>query len=146
MQERKGDIWELARGKALCISTNGILTQTGALVMGKGIALEAKNRFHGIDNLAGHLVATGGNKVHYLGPYGPFDLVTFPVKTHWREMAKPELIKRSTEQLEMLTTVMKWKEVYIPHVGCANGGLQWKDVYPILNILLDHRFIAVEQV
>lgn len=151
MQQCEGDIWKLAQNKVLCISTNGIINRAGALVMGKGIALEAKRRYPGIDYKAGQFVSKHGNNVCALGKwasheFGSYEFVTFPVKTHWREAAKPELIKRSTEELEVVATQKGWQEIYIPHVGCANGGLLWKDVYPILNMLLDHRFIAVEQV
>lgn len=144
MQQKVGNIWELAISKVICITTNGVLSGGGLnLVMGKGIALEAKERFPGIDGMAGHLIRQYGNRVHHLGKRDTYEIVTFPTKNHWKDPSNLDLIGRSADQLSALAGVKGWKEVYLPHVGCQNGGLVWEDVYAVLSQILDDRFIAV---
>ena len=37
---------------------------------------------------------------------------------------------------------MRINEIYLPKVGCGNGGLKWEDVKPHLKFL-DDRFIVI---
>jgi len=66
--------------------------------------------------------------------------VTFPVKVNWWEKANIKLIERSCIEIASLpcsdTFVM-------PRVGCGFGGLSWHQVEPILEKLLDDRFIVL---
>ena len=86
MREQAGDLFELlGRGlcanvnrepkpdgfDAICIPTNGIVLDSGAAVMGKGLALQAKERWPGIDFILGRSIQQVGNIVQVLtGDYG----------------------------------------------------------------------------
>ena len=82
----KTDIWSYwGVADALCITTNGSVKANGELVMGRGIALEAAQRFPGMAFHLGRQVREGGNKVRVVNgttiPLGtPTALVAFPTK------------------------------------------------------------------
>lgn len=61
----------------------------------------------------------------------------------WMSQAKPELIKRSAELLVQLAEDFEWKSVIIPKPGCGAGGLNWRDVKPLLQGL-DDRFYIID--
>lgn len=152
MLEEVGDLWSLP-ADARIITTNGDTNNKGEAVMGRGCALEAKQKSMGIDRALGHLLKTFGNKPRFLLTPGdvlddgtPCTLLTFPVKHHWRDKADLDLIKSSANIIEdMITAVFENKKVRVvmPRPGCGNGHLDWANVKPILDPILDDRFIAV---
>ena len=142
MKEVTGDLWTI-KADARVIPTNGTVRRDGAAVMGRGVALQAKQRHSKIEFSLGILLKRLGNHVHYF--YHQQDFLSFPVKHQWRETAKLDLIKRSCQ--ELITHINArhwWKRIALPRVGCGNGGLDWKDVKPILEEFLDDRFIVVK--
>ena len=135
-------------GDAVCITTNGITCKTGA-VMGKGIALQAKNLFH-CEKLLGEYLNKYGNRAFNLGKYKRdneiFNLFTFPTKHDWRDNSDITLICKSAEELMRMCDKFNIKNCYIPPAGCGNGGLNWNiTVEPWLSQILDDRFIVVRQ-
>jgi len=140
MREESGDIWQRHdEGYTIVIPTNGTVTRTGELVMGRGLALQAMKRWRSIPSLLGPLVREHGNIVYYLREYMLF---TFPVKEHWKDPASLDLIRRSAVQLEAMTKGIPC--IYLPRVGCGNGRLEWKTVRPILRKILHHpRFVII---
>ena len=72
-----------------------------------------------------------------------YHLISFPVKYHWHEPASLELIEQSAALLELFAARQQWKRVVVPRPGCGNGGLEWKDVKPIIESYFDERFIVV---
>jgi len=97
----------------------------------------------------------------------PYHVVTFPVKpircggdqllprfqndntsrtsVHpgWMSQAKPSLIQHSAKLLVELTDKHGWSSVIIPKPGCGAGGLDWKDVKPLIADILDDRFYLI---
>lgn len=117
---RAGNMWDavpsLRERDLLCITTNAqVRARDGALVMGRGIALEAAQRFPGLQQEAGrrivaHLAqyAERGYPQRYYGllilrpgdvPGLDFHLGLFQVKWHWLDQADPRLIARSVRRL-----------------------------------------------
>ncbi len=99
----KTDIFWLPKtSEGVCITTNGITDKNGNAVMGKGIALQAKNMFH-CEALLGKYITEYGNRCFNLGQYRRdnevFTLISFPTKNHWKEMSDMTLIYKSAEQL-----------------------------------------------
>ena len=148
IKEATADLWEVALAADLCvITTNGATKKDGACVMGRGCALEAKERYPGIDLKLGRLIEVHGNRVMRIGRYGKAGasvvIASFPVKHHWRDEADPELIQRSAEQLVAIANKFGYRQVVLPRPGCGNGRLSWHDVRPILDEVLDERFTVV---
>lgn len=143
MKETIGDLWEFHKqGNWIIIPTNGTVKEDSSAVMGKGVALQAAKRFPGLSqNLGRKLRVFGITPIvfHHLR------LVTFPVKIDWWVEATLQLIEESCKSI---TKEDNWNqlgisEIYMPRVGCGAGGLNWKDVKPILEKYLDDRFIVV---
>jgi len=150
MLEATGNIWDLP-GDAICITTNGFVKKDGSCVMGRGIALEAKNKFPRIEYLLGELIKNEGNNVYSLFQNKDnFFIFSFPVKHNWWEKADINLIKKSCLQLIEIVDNLKLFDlielnaILIPRPGCGNGKLNWfKDVKPVIENILDDRFIVV---
>ena len=143
MIERREDMWEVSCD-VICITTNGTIKKDGSCVMGRGCALQAREKFPGIDKKLGDLIKQNGNKVQVITNNGRC-IVVFPVKHNWNELANHDLIEKSTKQLVDLTNLCGWATVVLPRPGCNNGGLSWENVKPILLKYLDDRFIIVNR-
>lgn len=157
MKEATGDLWTWAQdANALCITTNGTIKRNGECVMGRGIALQAKERIPPIAKALGDSLAKHGNHVQKIWTVACtsalpgddrariYDLIAFPVKHQWEQPADIQLIERSAYELVELTEKMKWESVVLPRPGCGNGGLRWKTVKPVIESILDDRFTVVE--
>lgn len=140
MKELSGNLWDLARGAVLVITTNGCVNKRGECVMGRGIALQAKTRYPQIARKLGEYIARYGNRCFNLGCYGEYRLVSFPVKHRWDQPADLNLISLSARQLVEMTDKFGWQAVYMPRPGCGNGRLDWNQVRPVLEPVLDERF------
>lgn len=140
MQEISGDIWEL-NCRYRVITTNGVVNSVGKAVMGKGIALQARNRYPYVDVVLGKLINAHGNHVYFLND----NLISFPTKHHWREKSDIELIRRSAiELVVLLKPKLGWDDVVLlPPVGCGNGRLMWKDVKRVIAPILDDHYYLV---
>lgn len=133
--------------EAVCITTNGITDKYGNAVMGKGIALQAKNLFH-CEKLLGSYLKQYGNRCFNLGQYKRdneiFTLFSFPTKHHWKDMSDITLICKSAEEIIKMCDKFNIAKCYLPLVGCGAGGLNWEvTVEPWLSNILDDRFIIV---
>lgn len=149
MFEVKGELWTLP-ADVICITTNGFVKATGECVMGRGCALEAKQLFPGIEFRLGEYINAYGNHVYRLAnknvPDGPrYDLLSFPVKHNWYEKADIDLIVRSCHELVELVDYFCDENSFIalPRPGCGNGSLEWKNVRPAIQDILDDRFGVV---
>lgn len=141
MLEEFGDFWTI-QGDARCITTNGALRVSGYAIMGKGISLQAKQRYPKIEITLGRLIQRYGNHTFKLGN----GLISFPTKWHWREDSDLELIKRSAQELVFLLKDDSAKRILLTRPGCGNGNLNWSEVKSCINnILIDNKFIIVNQ-
>jgi len=166
MQEAFGNLLE-ADVDVVVITTNGFYKRDGNAVMGKGIA-KAIQEYFPCTAILGTLLKTKGNHVHLLGYINNITIVSYPVKPNfevftgtnsvrhmknkfkigdsvpgWACKANPELIKRSAYELvELVNEHQEWKLIGIPRPGCGAGELDWETVKPILDSILDDRFIA----
>lgn len=142
MNEARADMWTVP-GDLRCITTNGYVKKNGACVMGAGTALQATRLHPGIEYEVGKRITEGGNHVHLIEtPKG--HLATFPVKHTWWEDADPILIRRSADELVKLVDEHGFKRVILPRPGCGNGNLDWLEVAPVLDAVLDNRFLCVD--
>lgn len=142
MKEICGDIWKQDGWKV--ITTNQEVRKDGKAVMGAGIANEAVNRYPEIQSLLGTLLKKYGFNNPQVLTWPLQGLITFPTKYYWADGSDINLIINMAVQLK-LNRHLADKPVYLPRLGCGNGGLNWeKDVYPaIKDILADDKFIVV---
>ena len=107
-------------------------------VMGKGIALMFKEAFP--ENFRAYEQAVSRDKVH-LGEmfitrtnalHGPKWLINFPTKKHWRNPSKLDWIVSGLEDLRRVLIENKIESVALPPLGCGNGGLDWREVKPLI--------------
>lgn len=138
-----GNIWDFHGNKEyIGITTNGVISSLGRLIMGKGIAKEASLKYPDIPKILGKHVRENGNTVCILPSYKMF---SFPTKHNWWENSLLDLIEDSCKGLVNSLEYYRVKKVYLPRPGCGNGNLDWKDVEPILSKYLDERFYIINE-
>jgi len=139
MKEIEGDLWDYHGRAIIAVTTNGQVTKRGEAVFGQGCARQAKERFPGLARRLGDLIRTGGNHVCSLGD----GLVSFPVEHSPYEVPDIRLIERSARELAELADSREWKRVILPRPGCGGGGMDWRQVKPVLERYLDDRFLVI---
>lgn len=142
MKVIQADLWDCEG--TLAITTNGFVKRNGAAVMGAGVAKQATQRIPGIEYELGRRISRLGNRVARIaGPDCPtyFDrnVVSFPVKHHWREAADLDLIERSIDELVNIADFFSVDTIYLPKPGCGNGRLNWLDVKSVLEPYIGNR-------
>src|SRR3989304_561736 len=142
MLEIEGNLWDLP-ADAYVITTNGTVKKNGEAVMGRGVALQAAQRWKSLPRRLGALIKDQGNRVSEIHMHredeSPYYIVFFPVKHNWWEKADKKLIEKSTEQLVKLAAQKGWEVVALVRPGCGNGQLKWEDIRPLLADRLDDR-------
>ena len=129
------NIWNYwNQGYYIIIPTNGTIRNDSALVMGRGLAKQANQKFTGINLILGNLIKLKGNYPFLLKDY---KIISFPVKHNWWENANLALIEQSSNLLKQLIIQQNLFNIAMPKVGCGNGKLQWKEVYPIISKYLE---------
>lgn len=107
-------------------------------VMGKGIALQFKNRWPA--NFRAYAAACKAGAVrpgrvfiHALGALvKPSYIINFPTKDHWRGASKIEYITDGLADLVVQVKRLSIRSIAIPPLGCGNGGLEWSQVRPLI--------------
>ncbi len=144
MIEVTGSLWDFP-ADVRAITTNGTV-RNGKNVMGIGSALEAKQRFRGLDAILGGLITKHGNRCFRIIQGAPsVTLLTFPTKHQVQaKKADHQLIADSCMQAYQMADKFGWKNVLIPRPGCGAGGLKWEgDVQEICRLILDDRFRVI---
>jgi len=116
-------------------------------IMGKGIALEFKNRFPEMH--ADYVERCEAGRVKLGEPYLfkgeklPW-ILNFPTKDHWRSVSRLSDIASGLEYL--LARYKDWgiTSLAVPPLGCGQGQLDWNVVGPTLFQYLDRMDIPVE--
>lgn len=138
MQMTNGSIWDYKHHWKV-VPTNGVVTRTGLLVMGAGVALQAKQRFPGIDRDLGYLVHSIGNACYILPKY---KVITVPTKHHFKDKASITLIREGVAYLNALPKNPEMSDIVLPLLGAGLGELHPYDVLEELR-RLDDRFTLV---
>lgn len=138
MEIIKGNIWDYRSKGYIVVPTNGFITKRGEAVMGRGLALQTKQKYPKFPLLLGWHLENIGNVPGYFREYS---IITFPVKYYWKAPADLKLITQSAQLLNTVIDPPTLKNaatygislpVYIPKVGCGCGKLDWSQVKPIL--------------
>jgi len=169
MKEMRGDLFSCT-ADAICVTTNGFVKKNGDAVMGMGCAKTLKELYPVAPKLLGQAIKEHGNVVNFLGNHNGTIVMSFPVKAsneicetdsanvvdHNKKKytvnnivpgfackARLKIIERSARDLVRWADHNKWQNVIIPRPGCGAGELDWNDVKPVLDSILDDRFTAI---
>lgn len=142
----RGDMWSVFGKTAyFFVTTNPIRRKDGAVVMGRGIAKEMKDRFpefpydfgfklDAITELHPKYVP----HVLTIGTYDGQDCGAFMVKKHWREPADLGIIQESSRRLRSMAEAFPYLRFDLNFPGIGNGKLSREAVLPLLNSLPDN--------
>ncbi len=117
-------------------------------VMGKGIALQFKNKWPGNYKIYRAACEAGEVRVGKMlvfdcgGLVKPNYIINFPTKDHWRGKSEIEFIEKGLVDLINQVKRLGIKRIAVPPLGCGNGGLLWVQVRP----LIEEAFAAVPDV
>jgi O-acetyl-ADP-ribose deacetylase (regulator of RNase III) len=119
-------------------------------VMGKGIALQFKQKFPAEYFIFYKLACQTGElaigKVQVFGlenvQTNPRFIINFPTKNHWREQSKIEFIESGLQILVKEVERYEIKSIAMPALGCGLGGLDYSEV----KLLIEKAFIDLPQV
>ena len=144
IREEVGDLFNCSSQTITCpINTAG--------AMGKGLALEFRNRVDGLYRWYQH---------HYPSPYGADrranyiqvypvpdgrQVLLFPTKINWRNPSTVELIEENLRKLAENYEYWNIQSLALPALGCGEGGLAYdRDVRPLIWKILDPLPLPVE--
>lgn len=116
-------------------------------VMGKGIALEFKNRFPEMyEDYVGrcHRGEIKPGIPYVYQTLFPPQIVNFPTKDHWKSLSKVSDIERGLQCLAEHYQDWGITSLAIPPLGCGNGQLDWRIVGPLIYRFAKSLAIPVE--
>ena len=110
-------------------------------VMGKGLALQFRNRFPA--NYETYREACAHGEVqpgfcHFFdaGAGQPRFIINFPTKRHWRDRSRIEDIRAGLDDLALFLDNTTIRSIAVPPLGCGLGGLAWPAVRSLLLVRL----------
>lgn len=106
-------------------------------VMGKGLALQFKNRypayFTDYQQLCRKkLIAVGKCTTYQADKL----LISFPTKDHWSKPSEYKFITEGLKGLKELIIAKEINSIAIPPLGCGLGGLNWLKVRTLIELEL----------
>lgn len=165
MKERKADLFDTITEDgvdAICITTNGHYTIHGLAAMGGGCAGVCAKRWPDTAKRLGKLLKVFKQNIPFV--IGALDqdgeyitpsremirerkfkclIFSFPTINNLIDGSNIQLIKQSSALLADYATQFDLKNIIVPRPGVGIGGLQWADVKPEIEPLLDDRFTIV---
>jgi O-acetyl-ADP-ribose deacetylase (regulator of RNase III) len=130
---------EFCRGNLLEADADALVNTVNCVgVMGKGIALQFKQAYPA--NFRDYERACERGEVHlgrmFVHSTGrltrPRFIINFPTKHHWRAGSRLEDIRSGLADLVRVIQENNISSVAVPPLGCGNGGLDWNEVYPLI--------------
>jgi hypothetical protein len=145
MNLKYGDMWDVWESSDLFVITgNSYLRKDGCLVMGRGIARQAKDKFKGLNLKLGKIIE---REVGHLGKYYLLvstdwkrgrKLALAQVKTDFSYDADLGLIRGMTSRLNVLAVENKESVINMNFPGIGNGNLSVEQVMPLIETLPDN--------
>ena len=128
----RGDMWSVFHETdVFMITTNPIIRKDGAVVMGRGIAYEAKTRYPELPYEFAEMYTKYPNNIGYIGEFDGTRVYWFMVKEHWAKDADPSIISKSVDEIiDMFGYSSERVDLNFPGIG--NGKLSRREVLPIL--------------
>ena len=140
---------EYKKGDILKEETDAVVNTVNTKgVMGKGIALQFKERFP--ENYKQYKKACEAGDVEtgkvFVTETGlllnPRYIINFPTKEHWKNPSKMEYIYEGLNDLVRVIKEKGIRSIAIPPLGCGNGGLDWNEVKPAI----EHALSAIPDI
>jgi len=145
LEEIKGNIWNYYdKGNQIVILMSYSRAKNGEVIMNKGIALQAKQKFPSLPRelsttlsiYGDHLICDSSRKI-----------IFFPIKYSQQEKTDLSLIKKGAQELlDLFNKHIKDypTPIYITKSEDEENELPWKNIKNILEKYLDDRFVIVE--
>lgn len=130
---------EFKKGNLLAMDADALINTVNTVgVMGKGIALQFKKAFP--ENYEAYKKACDDGRVKTGQMFtvdresltNPHYIINFPTKRHWKGPSKIEDIKNGLASLVDEVKKLGIKSVAVPPLGCGLGGLNWKQVFSLM--------------
>lgn len=104
-------------------------------IMGKGVALEFKKAYPAM--FEDYAARCEREEMRLGEPYLYRDasgtmIVNFPTKGHWRSTSRLADIEKGLDYFAAHAGQWGIRSVAFPPLGCGNGGLEWKEVGPLI--------------
>ncbi len=137
--EPEGDILNSVHQTLVCpVNTEG--------VMGSGLALAMANRYKGLlfnyrKACRNSTLAIGNVWTYQHNSYQ--QILCFPTKEDWRNPSELPWIQTGLTYVAKNWRTLGIKSIVFPMIGCGKGGLDWKDVCPLIVKSLGHLPIPV---
>ena len=127
-------------GNLLAASDEALINTVNTVgVMGKGIALQFKDRYPYNFQVyqqackegsifPGKLLVTRDSNLSTDSKW----IINFPTKKDWKHRSKYEYIEEGMKDLVRVLDQYRIKSIAIPPLGCGNGGLDWSKVKELM--------------
>jgi O-acetyl-ADP-ribose deacetylase (regulator of RNase III) len=132
-------MFDSTRGDLLKADAEALVNTVNCVgVMGKGVALQFKQaypeNFRVYEQACKKDLIKPGKVlvVPTMGLGNPRYIINFPTKVHWKGKSKLEYIESGLEDLARQIRAHGIQSIAIPPLGCGNGGLDWRDVEPLI--------------
>ncbi len=106
-------------------------------VMGAGLALAFKRRYHAMFNAYRQACAAGEVRPGRLHVWRSPWIINFPTKRHWRDPSRYEDIAAGLDALRDYLVPIGRVTVALPALGCGHGGLDWSRVRELIQTKLE---------
>lgn len=102
--------------------------------MGKGIALQFKNKYPGNFSFYENKCKRGEMTVDEVLVYKEKSqyIINFATKQEWRKKSQYDFIEKGLQSLIFKVKELGIKSISIPPLGCGNGGLDWVKVHELI--------------
>ena len=108
--------------------------------MGAGLAAQFKTRYPNMfaeyKNVCKRKEISVGHCHYWKHPLSGIIVVNFPTKIHWKDSSKIEYVEEGLKDLSNYISnnfIMNFvNKMVIPALGCGLGGLDWKEVKPLM--------------
>ena len=140
MKIHKGNMWKVYKEADYFVFTgNSFIKTNHALIMGRGMAKQVRDRIPGIDIRIGkHILKKYTQNMSRYGFMCCGKICVFQVKQHYIGYADESLIEQSVELLCIFANKHPSKQIHMNYPGIGCGGLTEKIVFPIIKHLPDN--------
>lgn len=161
MKIQHDNIWDywLKPNHLIGVTTNSCLNKNGDLIMGAGIAKEAKERCPDLPHFLSQTIKDelyirreNGDyeskdiDVYYGVSHSPYGVIALQTKYDWKDPSPINLVEITLSNLVTFCTWHPKTIVHIPALGCGHGGLDWESqVRPLCENLPDNCIVHLKE-